>query len=121
MPGPSQVAEQEDIISVSPSTSLSSTMTSPPSQPPPSKKKKIDRGTDIDEAIVASLKELRERHVARSAVIDEQVIFGKHFSAILRRFTPCQQAQARLRIEQVLVDIEFPEEAATPAYFTGRY
>ena len=51
MPGPSQVAEQEDIISVSPSPSLSSTMTSPPSQPPPSKKKKIGRGTDIDEAI----------------------------------------------------------------------
>ena len=83
MPGPSQVAEQEDIISVSPSPSLSSTMTSPPSQPPTSKKKKIDRGTDIDEAIVAYLKELRERHAARSAVIDEQEIFGKHVSAIL--------------------------------------
>ena len=73
MPGPSQVADQEDIISVSPSPSLSSTMTSPPSQPPPSKK--IDHGTDIDEAIAASLKELRERHPARSVVIDEQEIF----------------------------------------------
>ena len=75
MLGPSQVAEQEDIISVSPSPSLSSTMTSPPSQPPPTKKKKIDRRTDIDEAIAASLKELRERHPARSVVIDEQEIF----------------------------------------------
>ena len=66
-------------------------------------------------------KELRERPAARSAVIDEQEIFAKHVSAILRRFTPRQQAQARLQIEQVLVDIEFPEESATPAYFTGRY
>ena len=47
-------------------------------------------------------------------MIDEQEIFGKHVSAILRRFTPRQQAQARLRTEHVLVDIEFPEEVLHP-------
>ena len=47
-------------------------------------------------------------------MIDEQEIFGKHVSAILRRFTPSQQAQARLRIEQVLVDIEFQKRLLHP-------
>ena len=42
--------------------------------------------------------------------MDEQEIFGKHVSTVLHCFTPCQQAQACLCIEQVLVDIDFPDE-----------
>ena len=48
--------------------------------------------------------------------MDEKEIFGKHVSAVLRRFTPRQQAQARLCIEQVLVDIKFPEETGMGSY-----
>ena len=85
-------------------------------QPKPAKRKKTSRD-DVDEALLRSLKDIEEMRAKRA--VDENDLFGKHVSAVLHRFTPRQQAQARLRIEQVLVDVEFPEE--THAYNNMHY
>ena len=97
------------------SASVSSALTSP-LQPPPVKKKKATRGDDVDEAIIKSLKDLEERRTRRE--VGENESFGRHIGAVLRRFSPRQQAQARLRIEQVLIDVEFPDDAHTPMHYS---
>ena len=62
--------------------------------------------SEVDEAIIASLKDLKERQMTtRSESPDEHELFGRHISAVLRCFTPRQQAQARLHIQQILIDI----------------
>ena len=70
----------------------------------------------MDEAIIKSLKDLEERRTRRE--VDENESFGRHIGAVLRRFSPRQQAQARLRIEQVLIDVEFPDDAHTPMHYS---
>ena len=42
--------------------------------------------------------------------MDEEELFGRHITAVLRRFPARQKATAKLKIEQILVDIEFPED-----------
>lgn len=39
---------------------------------------------------------------------DEEELFVLHVAATLRRFTNRQKAIAKLRIQQVLVEVEFP-------------
>ena len=70
----------------------------------------------MDEAILKSLKDLEERRTRRE--VDENESFGRHIGAVLRRFSPRQQAEARLRIEQVLIDVEFPDDAHTPMHYS---
>ena len=50
--------------------------------------------------------------------LDEETHFGLQVAATIRRFNPRQKALAKLRIEQVLVDVEFPPEFPTNYYST---
>ena len=40
--------------------------------------------------------------------LDEESLYADHIAAILRRFNPRQKALARVQIDQVLFNIEFP-------------
>lgn len=66
----------------------------------------------MDVALLKSLKDLEERR-AKKQEQDEEELFGKHIAAVLHRFSPRQKAQARLRIEQVLIGVEFPDDTHT--------
>lgn len=77
-----------------------------PSPTLPKKRKQVD---EIDGAIIRSLDSLNQRHLSRS-VSDEEELFGKTVAANLRRLTPRQKAMAKLRIQTVLTEIEFPEQ-----------
>ena len=71
------------------------------------KKKKAKVVDEVDEAIVRNLEELCQRR--SSCIADEEELFGQAIAATLRRFNLCQRAMAKLRIENVLMEIEFPE------------
>ena len=57
------------------------------------------------------LKDLHERRED-----DDSEFFSKHVGATIRRFNPRQRAQVKLRIQQVLVDVEFPEPVQGTSY-----
>ena len=68
----------------------------------------------MDDLIMTSLKSLQERRHGKEA-LDEAGHFGHQIAATLRRFSPRQMAQAKLQIEQVLFNIEFPSDQS-PSY-----
>ena len=74
---------------------------------PPSKRKKARTEDDIEEVLVRNLKHLEER------ADDEEELFGKTVAATLRRFSLRQRAVAKMRIQTMLLDIEFPDDAYT--------
>ena len=84
--------------------------------PPPAKRKRVRKGDEIEELMVRNLKDLEER---RAMKCDEEEFFGRHVAATLRRFSLRQRAQAKMRIQRVLTDVEFPDEPseATPPHF----
>ena len=43
----------------------------------------------------------------------KQELFGKQVAAVLCRLTPRQKAIAKLHIQQILTDIEFPDQATS--------
>ena len=76
-----------------------------PSSSQSSKKQK----SGVDELIVASLNNIQERREKQvKKEIDEESHFCQQVAATLRRFTTRQKAFAKLQIEQVLVNVEFP-------------
>ena len=61
----------------------------------------------------ARLKQVQEKGLRKSREQpDEKKLFGSYPC----RLQPQEQAQARLRIEQVLTNIKFPEDAPLPMY-----
>ena len=79
---------------------------------PPSKERK---GDDVDKAIVESLKTMQDRWSRKDtensqATLDEEGHFGHQVAATLRRLTTKQKVIAKLQIDQVLVNVEFPPE-----------
>jgi hypothetical protein len=63
----------------------------------------------VESAILTNLKRLREEKSLKDKEVetDEDELFGRHTSAFLHHFTNQQKAPARLRIEEVLMEIEF--------------
>ena len=88
------------------SAELSSTVSVESVAPPPSKRKKSRVGDDVEELLVRNLKQLEERRGD-----DEEELFGRTVAATLRRLSQRQRAVAKMRIQTMLLDIEFPEEA----------
>ena len=76
-------------------------------------KKRRIRADEVDELLVKSLNSLQEKK-AKTVTIDEEGHFGKQVAASLRRYTPRQRAIAKLRIQQVLTEVEFPPEFMSP-------
>ena len=86
------------------SSSLDYSSPSTPS-PPPSKKRKSIRGDSIDDSILKRLINVQERQKQ-----DEDQLFGLQVAATLRRLTNRQKADAKLKIQQVLLEVEFPND-----------
>lgn len=57
-----------------------------------------------------------KRKKARTEDDIEEELFGKTVAATLRRFSLRQRAVAKMRIQTMLLDIEFPDEAYTHPY-----
>ena len=73
-----------------------------------------------------SLKSIEENRCAlvQKQEEDEDQLFGRHIAVTLRRLTSRQKAMAKLCIQQVLIDVEFPEEtnvANCNSYFDARF
>ena len=110
--------------SSSPSSRATSVDTSVSSleKQPPTQRRKGCKGDDVDAVIIQSLKGSQERWAqkvtqeeeGKSLMNDEEGHFGMQVAATLRRLTPRQKAIAKLRIDQVLVDVEFPAEPYPP-------
>ena len=76
----------------------------------PSRKKKKTSTDPIEEALLQHLHEEAEERRRRVVVEDtDGDHFGRHVSSVLKRLPGHARAMARLRIEQVLLDAEFPE------------
>jgi len=114
---PSQTSSRTS--SIEPCSQMSSQASSDNSQAPsnksskesfkglPLKRKRKDERVndqDIDKLLVKNLKALDE-----PIQEDEEEVFGWQVAIIMRRLTPRQKAQAKLKIQRLLVDIEFPE------------
>ena len=109
-----------ELEAVSGSTSPGVSLTSP-TELPHAKNKKVEKGSEVDEVILGSMRDLHER-CSRRGVADEHKLFGQHIAAVLRGFNRRQQAHARLRIEQVLIDVEFPEDSVMcPGAYSNTY
>ena len=55
---------------------------------------------------------------------DEDQLFGGHIAVTHHRLTSRQKAMAKLHNQQVLIDVEFPEEtnvAICNSYFNARF
>lgn len=94
------------------STSSSSALSTEPEVSKNVRKRKV---YDVDKEIVSSLKCIQERWSRRDAdskqiPLDEEGHFGNQVAATLRRLTTKQKAIAKLQIDQVLVNIEFPPD-----------
>lgn len=78
-------------------------------QPPLKKHKKLD---DVDIAIIDSLKGIE----ALTIKDDEHELFGHQIAATLRRLSHKQKAICKLQMQQILVNIEFPDEHTQQHY-----
>ena len=106
--------------SSSPSSRVTSVDTSVSSleKQPPTKRRKGCKGDDVDAVIIQSLKGIQERwpqketqeEERKSLMNDEEGYFGMQVAATLRRLTSRQKAIAKLRIDQILVDVDCPAE-----------
>lgn len=76
-------------------------------------KRKRNRNDEIDELLVKSLSSIQEKRT-KEKTDDEEGYFGKHISETLRRFNARQKALAKLQIQQVLLQLEFPPELVSP-------
>ena len=74
---------------------------------PKKKKRKIE---DIEDVMLRNLTNLEKKSAQKE---DEDELFGKQIVATLRRLTYRQKAHAKMRIQGVLLDIEFPAEELT--------
>ena len=107
---PSHIPESLTPQALSPSTPSASDG-STELQAPSKKKIKTSNSNEMEDLIVSSLKNLQERRRER-VCLDEAGHFGHQIAATLRRFTPRQMALAKLQIEQVLFNVEFPVETS---------
>lgn len=84
---------------------------------PFSKKRKRGKDSDVDEAIIRSLKQLEERREKKTQqkydILDEEDLFGRQVSSVLRRLPDRQRALAKIKVQQLLFDIEFSEDGST--------
>ena len=69
-------------------------------------------------AIIQSLKDISER-LSQAYVPDEDEMFSASVAAVLRQQHPHQKAMAKLRIQQVLMDIEPTNNAMHSFSFSG--
>ena len=79
--------------------------TEPCKQACPKKKKR-----KIEDVMLRNLANLEKKSAQKQ---DEDDLFGKQIAATLRRLTYRQKAHAKMRIQGVLLDVEFSAEELT--------
>ena len=97
---------------------MSSRAASPATFEAPLKRKQKSTASDVDDALIMLSKtavERRKRKDKREA--EKQAMprnpetnYGLEIAKTLNRFTPQQKSLAKLRIQQVLFEIEFPQD-----------
>lgn len=74
---------------------------------------------DVEESSVkASVKE-RRAVLSNRPEEDADELFGRHIAANLRRLTNRQKAEAKVRIQQVMIEVEFPEDPTSYSILTS--
>ena len=88
----------------------------PPTAESVSRKKRKREDSSLDEVDHALLSRLEDLHKEQNG----ETAFGEHVAASLQLMTPRQRASARVEIDKVLLNIQFPEEPYTPndPYYT---
>ena len=102
----------------SPTTSSLSRPTSPATFGPPVKRKRKAWSNDVDEALLLLSKTTLERRLLKDKrEAEKQAVpripetnYGLEVAETINRLTPRQRSLAKLRIQQVLFEIEFPNE-----------
>lgn len=105
--------------------SQSSSSTSVPTSPfcteedqcvqPASKKRKSSPHNDVDNLLIRHLQDKAQARKTRQQQ-DEDDHFGHHVAGVIKRLPYRMKALARLRIEQVLMEVEFPPEPPPTHY-----
>ena len=85
---------------------------------PPAKKKcsSDSRESEIDEAILSSLKSIQERREGRVPQQDEEDLFGQQVASVLRRLPRRARALTKINIQQMLFQAEFSDTGSDPAH-----
>ena len=106
--------ELDQVLNQSTSPASSSISVSPgPSEPPPKWQRKEGKN-EVDDALLALARSAQERRIVRERKEAEkqprnpETHYGLEIAETLNRFTPHQKALAKVRIQQVLLEIEFP-------------
>lgn len=87
--------------------------------PKNSRKRKISKSDEVDELLIRSLSTLQDRAVQKETKeTDAEYLYGQMVCATLQRFNPRQRAAAKLRIQQLLNEIEFPPDFPMSNNFT---
>ena len=104
---PSQTSSRQS--SIEPSQVSISQPLSPLQGFPLKRKRKDNRASEqeVDNLLFKNLMALEEP----SMQDDEEELFGRQVAIILRRLTARQRAQAKLKIQSLLVETEFPDMA----------
>ena len=89
---------------------------SDPTTPRVSLGKRRYRDNEVDENILKRLKEIEEAREKRSKHqrVDDADHFSKQAASTLRRLPLRKQVMAKIRIQQLLYNIEFCEEESVP-------
>jgi len=103
---------------MSPASETSSKSASPePTEPPPKRKRKGGNNEADDALLLLSRSALERRSVRDKKKPEKQVTprntetnYGLEIAETLNRFTLRQRALAKFRIQQVLLEVEFPDE-----------
>ena len=77
---------------------------------PAPKRRKCTRD-DVDAAMLLHLQGQAERRKQQQELTEDD-LFGRHVACVLKRLNNRAKATARLQMEQVLMDCEFPEPRA---------
>ena len=80
-----------------------------PAPAPPRKKRKGRNGEEVQDVIISRLREINERR-SKEVPIEDNHHFALHVAATLRRLGPRQRAMAKVQIDQLLLEFEFPPE-----------
>ena len=118
-------------VSPCPTAAASSRSTATPASPIPQprsqKRKRVQtREEDLDQALLQDILDSRERRRGKSAETPKnpEVHFGLEIAERLNQMTPRLKAVAKMRIQQVLLEVEFPEPTMpppSPSQTTGFY
>ena len=78
-------------------------------------------GDALDETLICHLKEQAEDRKRRREEATDEDHFGRHAAAVLKWLPNRAKAMAKLKIEQVLVNSEFPDSPTTQYSFEHMY